>query len=71
MKLSTRQYAKKQVKWVKQKLVPAARATSSGDVYVFLLDATRAFPSQLPFLSLYLKANNRLLYVTARSIHLE
>ncbi|KAM0754775.1 tRNA isopentenyltransferase [Meredithblackwellia eburnea MCA 4105] len=40
MKLSTRQYAKKQVKWIKQKLVPAAKSTSSGDVHVYLLDAT-------------------------------
>ncbi|KAL8286463.1 hypothetical protein RQP46_004480 [Phenoliferia psychrophenolica] len=40
MKLSTRQYAKKQVKWVKQNLVPAARAVSTNDVFVYLLDAT-------------------------------
>lgn len=42
MKLSTRQYAKKQVKWVKQNLVPAASASLDGDVFVYLLDATGA-----------------------------
>ncbi|BGP54227.1 hypothetical protein JCM8202_001360 [Rhodotorula sphaerocarpa] len=40
MKASTRQYAKRQVKWIKTKLLPAIRATGGGEVDVFLLDAT-------------------------------
>ncbi|KAK4702741.1 tRNA dimethylallyltransferase, partial [Phenoliferia sp. Uapishka_3] len=40
MKVSTRQYAKKQIKWVKQNLIPAARASADEDVFVYLLDAT-------------------------------
>ncbi|GAA5868975.1 hypothetical protein JCM3774_002437 [Rhodotorula dairenensis] len=40
MKSSTRQYAKRQVKWIKTKLLPAVRATGDGEVEVFLLDAS-------------------------------
>ncbi|KWU44068.1 tRNA dimethylallyltransferase [Rhodotorula sp. JG-1b] len=40
MKSSTRQYAKRQVKWIKTKLLPEARASGNGEVEVFLLDAS-------------------------------
>lgn len=40
MKISTRQYAKRQVKWIKKKLLPAVREQSEPDVVVYLLDAT-------------------------------
>lgn len=39
MKASTRQYAKRQVQWIKNKLLPAVRE-SDGEVTVVLLDAT-------------------------------
>lgn len=42
MKLSTRQYAKRQVKWIKQKLLPAVRKLGGEDVTIVLLDATGA-----------------------------
>ncbi|KAK4058460.1 tRNA dimethylallyltransferase, mitochondrial [Microbotryomycetes sp. JL221] len=48
MKTSTRQYAKRQVKWIKTKLLPAARQANE-DVHVFLLDATEFLKhDQLP-----------------------
>jgi hypothetical protein len=40
MKISTRQYAKRQVKWIQQKLLPAVRKLEEKDVTVVLLDAT-------------------------------
>ncbi|TKA57427.1 hypothetical protein B0A53_00656 [Rhodotorula sp. CCFEE 5036] len=40
MKSSTRQYAKRQVKWIKTKLLPEVRASGNGEVEVFLLDAS-------------------------------
>ncbi|GAA5976534.1 hypothetical protein JCM10908_005534 [Rhodotorula pacifica] len=40
MKSSTRHYAKRQVKWIKTKLLPAVRASGGGEVEVFLLDAS-------------------------------
>ena len=40
MKSSTRQYAKRQVKWIKTKLLPEAWASGNGEVEVFLLDAS-------------------------------
>ncbi|BGP38488.1 tRNA dimethylallyltransferase, mitochondrial [Rhodotorula kratochvilovae] len=42
MKTSTRQYAKRQVKWIKGKLLPAVRAAQEegGEVEVVLLDAS-------------------------------
>lgn len=41
MKISTRQYAKKQVNWIKKKLVPAAQKLEDLDqVTIILLDAT-------------------------------
>lgn len=40
MKSSTRRYAKRQVKWIKTKLLPAVRASGGGEVDVFLLDAS-------------------------------
>ncbi|POY72537.1 hypothetical protein BMF94_4363 [Rhodotorula taiwanensis] len=40
MKSSTRQYAKRQVKWIKTKLLPAIRSAPGGEVDVFLLDAS-------------------------------
>jgi tRNA dimethylallyltransferase len=56
MKISTRQYAKRQVSWLKNKLLPAVHdaaaaakdnnaATTSAhpDVALYLLDATRTF----------------------------
>lgn len=42
MKISTRQYAKRQVKWIQQKLLPAVRKLEEKDVTVVLLDATGA-----------------------------
>lgn len=43
MKVSTRQYAKRQVKWIKGKLLPAiAKLQDPEDVQVYLLDATGA-----------------------------
>lgn len=39
MKASTRQYAKRQVQWIKNKLLPVVRE-SGGEVTVVLLDAT-------------------------------
>lgn len=44
MKLSTRQYAKRQVKWIKMKLLPAVRKLGGEDVTIVLLDATGAHP---------------------------
>ena len=41
MKVATRQYAKRQVKWIKSKLLPAVhKLEDSGDVTVVLLDAS-------------------------------
>ncbi|BGP14440.1 hypothetical protein JCM10213_004563 [Rhodosporidiobolus nylandii] len=41
MKVSTRQYAKRQVKWIKSKLMPAVRKLKNeGEVTVVLLDAS-------------------------------
>lgn len=40
MKSSTRQYAKRQVKWIKTKLLPAIRSAPGGEVDVFVLDAS-------------------------------
>ncbi|GAA5949266.1 hypothetical protein JCM3765_003349 [Sporobolomyces pararoseus] len=41
MKIATRQYAKRQVKWIKSKLLPAVhKLEDSGDVTVVLLDAS-------------------------------
>lgn len=40
MKISTRQYAKRQVKWIQQRLLPAVRKLEEQDVTVVLLDAT-------------------------------
>jgi tRNA A37 N6-isopentenylltransferase MiaA len=40
MKISTRQYAKRQIKWIKSKLLPAVRNLENGEVTVVLLDAT-------------------------------
>lgn len=43
MKLSTRQYSKKQVQWIKRQLIPAAgRLDDPSDVTIVLLDATGA-----------------------------
>jgi tRNA A37 N6-isopentenylltransferase MiaA len=41
MKLSTRQYAKKQLKWIKKQLLPAVKKAKSqgGEVYVYVLKA--------------------------------
>ena len=47
-KTATRQYAKSQLKWVQNKLVPEVRraqaAIASGDVELYLLDATNPTP---------------------------
>ncbi|KAI5481562.1 tRNA dimethylallyltransferase [Pseudohyphozyma bogoriensis] len=40
MKLSTRQYAKSQIQWIKKKLLPAVEGQTEPDVVVYLLDAT-------------------------------
>ena len=40
MKASTRQYAKRQVKWITGKLLPEVRKGKKGEVTVVLLDAT-------------------------------
>lgn len=39
MKASTRQYAKRQVQWIKNKLLPVVR-DAGDDITVVLLDAT-------------------------------
>jgi tRNA dimethylallyltransferase len=41
MKLSTRQYAKKQLKWIKKQLLPAVQKAKSqgGEVYIYVLKA--------------------------------
>jgi len=41
MKLSTRQYAKKQLKWIQKQLLPAVKKAKSkgGEVYVYVLKA--------------------------------
>jgi tRNA dimethylallyltransferase len=52
MKVSTRQYAKRQVKWIKSKLLPAVRKLEEeGEVTVVLLDASGAFSPFLLFFS--------------------
>jgi len=45
MKTSTRQYAKRQVSWIRNKLLPAVRAVDSHCTVMptYLLDATGAF----------------------------
>jgi len=43
MKLATRQYARRQVKWVKKKLIPAVMASPSAEanrVWIYILDAS-------------------------------
>ncbi|PPQ86858.1 hypothetical protein CVT25_012577 [Psilocybe cyanescens] len=42
MKLSTRQYAKRQISWIRNKLIPAVEAASTFEktVHMYLLDAT-------------------------------
>jgi tRNA dimethylallyltransferase len=40
MKLSTRQYAKRQVVWIKSKLIPAVEKLGNHEVTIVLLDAT-------------------------------
>lgn len=47
MKLSTRQYAKKQVKWIRNRLIPAITAAAEAQPHlnkdqtrIYLLDAT-------------------------------
>jgi tRNA dimethylallyltransferase len=39
MQLGTRQYARRQIKWIRNKLIPAVHE-QSGDVCVYLLNAT-------------------------------
>jgi tRNA dimethylallyltransferase len=45
MKLSTRQYAKRQILWMRNKLLPAAISANAKEplVSVYLLDATSEF----------------------------
>lgn len=41
MKISTNQYAKSQIRWIRVKLLPAInKSMPRGDVEIFLLDAT-------------------------------
>jgi tRNA dimethylallyltransferase len=42
MKLSTRQYSRRQISWIRNKLLPAVYATNSKDtaIPIYLLDAT-------------------------------
>jgi len=42
MKISTRQYAKRQISWIRNKLIPALDATNTKEVIapLYLLDAT-------------------------------
>lgn len=52
MKLSTRQYAKRQISWIRNKLLPAIRTANSQTpncVPMYLLDATSTFSSLLVF----------------------
>lgn len=47
MKLSTRQYAKRQVIWIKSKLIPAVQKLGNDEVTIVLLDATGESCSRL------------------------
>ena len=52
MKLSTRQYAKRQISWIKNKLLPAistANSQTPNCVPMYLLDATSKFLRPLSF----------------------
>lgn len=55
MKLGTRQYARRQIKWIRNKLLPVIEACNShgdsSEVYLYLLDATckYTFPCWLCF----------------------
>lgn len=42
MKVSTRQYARRQISWIRNKLLPAIAATNAGETItpIYLLDAT-------------------------------
>jgi tRNA dimethylallyltransferase len=48
MKLSTRQYAKRQISWIRNKLLPAINATNAEGTTVptYLLDATGEFSTR-------------------------
>lgn len=45
MKISTRQYAKRQISWIRNKLIPAVDAANIDEntVPLYLLDATSAY----------------------------
>lgn len=61
MKTSTRQYAKRQVKWIKSKLLPAVRKLEDqSDVTVVLLDASGAFDRSSPDCAQQLALTNQL-----------
>lgn len=49
MKLSTRQYAKKQISWIRNKLLPAVRQANSEEELVsfYVLDANGMFTQLL------------------------
>ena len=54
MKISTRQYAKRQISWIRNKLIPAVDAANVKEksVPLYLMDATGSVPlviSQSPF----------------------
>lgn len=51
VKLSTRQYAKKQISWIRNKLLPAVNAANAEQMVVptFLLDATGVYHSNTIF----------------------
>jgi tRNA dimethylallyltransferase len=52
MKTSTRQYSRKQISWIRNKLLPAIHATNAQEttVPIYLLDATgKISPSIVPF----------------------
>jgi tRNA dimethylallyltransferase len=54
MKLSTRQYAKRQISWIRNKLLPAVRAVNVQEIIVptYLLDATGKLSTRAPFLTI-------------------
>lgn len=52
MKVSTRQYAKRQTKWIRNKLLPTVNHVSKSDdnVVLYLLDATGKLANAFHFL---------------------
>jgi len=64
MKLSTRQYAKRQISWIRNKLIPVAESANKEDMTApfYLLDATgRDYTSVVSFpINLFRRIRNEL-----------